>query len=289
MGSIIDTYTIVWCIDWVKVTKIVTVFDTSCETVAYSDGSDGTWWTEDCSLATAPIVLADIDCATASPNVKECNSDAILAELQAINAKTVDYTLLLTAIKTAVESIDAKSSDLANILAAVDWLEALTTTGNATLTDIKAALLVIQIEAQAINANTDTLETLISTYTSVFQTESDQTQVILSDTLAVNTAIKAVLEATCADAFKQKVEVCNFPVANYNNNRHIEVLPWTPYIATGENSVTVLVKWVVNITMDWVTITYDTWDTISFDASSLLTNDITIDAISWRAIVLLLK
>lgn len=82
---------------------------------------------------------------------------------------------------------------------------------------------------------------------------------------------------------------CDNTAKTYNDNRHIEVLPWTPYIATGENSVTVLVKWVVNITIDWVTITYDTWDTISFDASSLLINDITIDAISWRAIVLLLK
>lgn len=51
MGSIVAVYTIPWCIDWVKVTKIVTVFDTSCETVVYSDGSDGTWWTEDCPVS----------------------------------------------------------------------------------------------------------------------------------------------------------------------------------------------------------------------------------------------
>lgn len=169
-----------------------------------------------CKASVTPVAVV-FDCSQ-WPNVKDCNSDAILALqtdikalLTSIDGKTKDYTALVTMIKDSVASLDLKADQLALIQASVDWLEALVATGNATMTDIKAAVLAIQTSAQNTDANTDTLEALTTAFTAVLQTESDQTQVILQDIKTSEIAQQKVLEATCADAFKQKVEVCNFP------------------------------------------------------------------------------
>ena len=114
----------------------------------------------------APTVLADINCATANPNVKECNSGAILTALQAIQTNTatsntneLNIITELQAIKVQVIAVNANT----------DWIETRLDTiitdqlaWNTTLTNIKSVLDNSLIQLQAINANTDTVEALIT-------------------------------------------------------------------------------------------------------------------------------
>jgi hypothetical protein len=101
---------------------------------------------------------------------------------------SIDYTALITAIKNSVEAIDGDTDALAGILLAVDTLESIGTTGNATTAQILNAVSSILTQAQATNANTDQLEALLTSLQTTLQTESDQTQVGLSE-------IKAAVEA----------------------------------------------------------------------------------------------
>jgi hypothetical protein len=102
---------------------------------------------------------------------------------------SIDYTALITAIKTSVQGIDADTNALAPILLAVDTLEAIGTTGNATSAQILTAVSSILTQAQATSANTDQLESLLTSFQTTLQTESDQTQAGLVD---VKDAIEAI-------------------------------------------------------------------------------------------------
>ena len=73
----------------------------------------------------------------------------------------VNYTQLLTDIKTRVASIDTDTDKLADLLAAVDDLEALVTTSNVNTAATVTALGTILTQVQAINSNTDTLEAVL--------------------------------------------------------------------------------------------------------------------------------
>jgi hypothetical protein len=106
---------------------------------------------------------------------------------------SIDYTALITAIKNSVMSIDGDTDALAGILLAVDTLESIGTTGNATTAQILNAVSSILTQAQATSANTDQLEGLLTSLQATLQTESDQTQVGLSD-------IKAAIDAIPLDA-----------------------------------------------------------------------------------------
>jgi hypothetical protein len=113
---------------------------------------------------------------------------------------SIDYTALITAIKNSVAGIDADTNALAPILLAVDTLEAIGTTGNATSAQILTAVSSILTQAQAINANTDQLESLLTAFAATFQAESDQTQIGLAE-------IKAAIEAMPLDVeFLQVVD-----------------------------------------------------------------------------------
>jgi hypothetical protein len=100
---------------------------------------------------------------------------------------SIDYTSLINAIKNSVQGIDADTNALAPILLAVDTLEAIGTTGNATSAQILTAVSSILTQAQATSANTDQLESLLASLQSTLQSESDQTQVGLAE-------IKAAIE-----------------------------------------------------------------------------------------------
>ena len=106
---------------------------------------------------------------------------------------SIDYTVLITAIKNSVTSIDSDTDALAGILTAVDTLESIGTTGNATTSQILTAVSSILTQAQATSANTDQLEELLTSQQTTLQTESDQTQVGLSE-------IKAAIDAIPLDA-----------------------------------------------------------------------------------------
>ena len=106
---------------------------------------------------------------------------------------SIDYTALITAIKNSVAGIDADTNALAGILLAVDTLESIGTTGNATTSQILTAVSSILTQAQATNANTDQLEALLTSLSTTLQTESDQTQVGLVE-------IKAAIDAIPRDA-----------------------------------------------------------------------------------------
>lgn len=106
---------------------------------------------------------------------------------------SIDYTALITAIKNSVAGIDADTNALAGILLAVDTLESIGTTGNATTAQILTAVSSILTQAQATNANTDNLESLLTSLQTTLQTESDQTQFGLSE-------IKAAIDAIPRDA-----------------------------------------------------------------------------------------
>ena len=107
---------------------------------------------------------------------------------------SIDYTALITAIKNSVMSIDGDTDALAGILLAVDTLESIGTTGNATTSQILTAVSSILTQAQATNANTDQLEALLTSLQTTLQTESDQTQAGLSDIKAAVDNIPVVLE-----------------------------------------------------------------------------------------------
>lgn len=70
---------------------------------------------------------------------------------------------------------------MAGILLAVDTLESIGTTGNATTSQILTAVSSILTQAQATTANTDQLEALLTSLQATLQAESDQTQLGLSD------------------------------------------------------------------------------------------------------------
>jgi hypothetical protein len=113
---------------------------------------------------------------------------------------SIDYTALITAIKSSVAGIDADTNALAPILLAVDTLEAIGTTGNATSSQILTAVSSILTQAQATSANTDQLESLLQSLQSTLQTESDQTQIGLAE-------IKEAIEAMPLDVeFLQVVD-----------------------------------------------------------------------------------
>jgi hypothetical protein len=107
---------------------------------------------------------------------------------------SIDYTALITAIKNSVAGIDADTNALAPILLAVDTLEAIGTTGNATSAQILTAVSSILTQAQATNANTDQLESLLNSLQTTLQTESDQTQDGLVDIKAAIDGMPVVLE-----------------------------------------------------------------------------------------------
>lgn len=102
---------------------------------------------------------------------------------------SIDYTVLITAIKNSVAGIDADTNALAGILLAVDTLESIGTTGNATTSQILTAVSSILTQAQETNANTDQLETLLTSLQTTLQNESDQTQMGLVD---IKEAINAI-------------------------------------------------------------------------------------------------
>ena len=106
---------------------------------------------------------------------------------------STDYTALITAIKNSVQSIDGDTDALAGILLAVDTLESIGTTGNATTSQILTAVSSILTQAQETNANTDQLEALLTSISTTLQTESDQTQAGLVD-------IKEAIDAIPLDA-----------------------------------------------------------------------------------------
>lgn len=106
----------------------------------------------------------------------QCEHDFITAQLASVKASIVevrdaiyntvaptpvDYTQLLTAIKSSVASIDTDTDKLTDLLAAVDGLEALVTTSNVNTAATVAALGTILTQVQAINSNTDTLEAVL--------------------------------------------------------------------------------------------------------------------------------
>jgi hypothetical protein len=107
---------------------------------------------------------------------------------------SIDYTVLITAIKNSVAGIDADTNALAGILTAVDTLESIGTTGNATTAQILTAVSSILTQAQSTNANTDQLETLLTSLQTTLQTESDQTQGGLVDIKNAVDNIPVVLE-----------------------------------------------------------------------------------------------
>lgn len=107
---------------------------------------------------------------------------------------SIDYTALITAIKNSVQSIDGDTDALAGILLAVDTLESIGTTGNATASQILTAVSSILTQAQATNANTDQLEALLTSLETTLKTESDQTQVGLLDIKSAVDNIPVVLE-----------------------------------------------------------------------------------------------
>lgn len=116
-------------------------------------------------------------------------ADAILAKLNATPAP-VDYTQLLTNIKTSVANIDADTDKLTGLLSAVDGLEALVTTSNVNTAATVAALGSILAQAQAINANTDTLETVLGnavTQLQAINANTDQIEPKLDSIIALLT------------------------------------------------------------------------------------------------------
>lgn len=98
--------------------------------------------------------------------VKECNSDALLTAIQAIQANTAtsntNEALINTALNDILTEVTAVNANTDTIETSLATLIADQLTGNATLVDIKAVLDNSLLELQGINTNTDTVEALIT-------------------------------------------------------------------------------------------------------------------------------
>ena len=147
---------------------------------------------------------------------------------------STDYTALITAIKNSVQSIDGDTDALAGILLAVDTLESIGTTGNATTSQILTAVSSILTQAQETNANTDQLEALLTSLSTTLQTESDQTQAGLVD-------IKEAIVTTKNAVFEHGFSAPNtFSSKSFDGYKSlsVRVLSGSIEINDGTNSVT---------------------------------------------------
>lgn len=129
------------------------------------------------------------DAVVNAVNGVKTTADAILAKLNAEPA-AINYTQLLTDIRTAVKAIDTDADNLATIVKHVDQLEALLGTSNTNTAAAVTALGNILTQAQAINANTDTLETVLGnavTQLQAINANTDQIEPKLDSIIALLT------------------------------------------------------------------------------------------------------
>lgn len=170
-------------------TNITTIFYTKLDWTAHTL----VWPLSEKPCGSELVKLVDIDCVNDNPNVKECNSSAILTELQKINANTTASNSNENTIISLLWDLKLNTTGLAleatqqQVLTKATAIETLVTATNTKLDTLNITATNIKTSVDAVKTSVDLVKTAIQTL------DTNNTTWLANVVTAVNTVNTSII------------------------------------------------------------------------------------------------